>query len=99
MVRWRNPIRVLAQMSDVAKVCLATAGGALVIALLGTIFNFFVANWFQASGMAVVGLFYLVLFLVNYPPRGAAALGAAQILEPHPVERPEKNRRSEELHV
>ena len=92
MLRWRNPFRALAEMDDAAKICLATGGGALIIALLGGLVNLFVGNWFQASGMAVVGVFYLVLFVTSYPPRGAAALGAGELLQPNCAERRQQKR-------
>ena len=53
------------RLSDTAKVCLATGVSALVIALLGSVVNLFVDSWFQAAGMAAVGVFYLVLFATN----------------------------------
>lgn len=92
MHRWHNPFSAWLQMSDLARVCLAMAVAALGVALLGALVNLFVGNWFQAGGMAMVGLFYLVLFLTNYPPRGAAALGAADLLKPDYVEHREEER-------
>lgn len=94
MYTWRKPFRALGQMSDVAKVCVAVAAGALLIAGLGAIGNLFFKSWFQSVGMAMVGLFYLVLFLANYPPRGVAALGAAEWVKPKYTEHKE-----EEEHV
>ena len=94
MYTWRKRFRALEQMSDVAKVCVAVAAGAFLIAGLGAIGNLFFNSWFQSVGMALVGLFYLVLFLANYPPRGVAALGAAEWVQPKYAERKE-----EEEHV
>jgi hypothetical protein len=92
MLRWRNPFRALAEMNNLAKVCLATGASALIVALLGSLVNLFVGNWFQAGGMAVVGVFYLVLFVTSYPPSGAAAIGAAEFLPPDHGEHRERHR-------
>lgn len=69
-------------LSDTAKLCLVTGGGALVIAAIGAFANLFVDSWFQAAGMALVGLFYLILFATNLPPRGVSSLGAAELMAP-----------------
>jgi hypothetical protein len=97
MYTWRKPFRAWEQMNDVAKACLAVAAGAFLIAGLGAVVNLFFKNWFQSVGMAMVGLFYLVLFLANYPPRGVTALGAAEWMKPMYTEH--KGAEAEEEHL
>lgn len=70
------------QLGDTAKICLAAGIGALAIAAIGAVVNLFVGSWFQATGMAMVGLFYLILFATNLPPRGVSTLGAAELMRP-----------------
>jgi hypothetical protein len=84
-------------MSDVARLCLLTAMGCFAVALLGAVVNLFIDNWFQSVGMAMVGLFYLVLFLANLPPRGIAAIGAADVLKPDYVEYRVRQRTTEHV--
>jgi hypothetical protein len=80
MVTLRSFHHLWSTTSDLAKVCLATGVAILFVALLGAVVNLFIGSWFQSTGMAMVGLFYLVLGVCNWPPRGVSALGAADAL-------------------
>ena len=71
--RWRST-------SDLAKLCLVIGAALLMIALLGAVVNLVMGSLFQSTGMAMVGLFHLVLGVCNWPPRGITALGAADAL-------------------
>lgn len=87
MIKPRNPLRLWRELNDVAWISLMTGLGILLVALLGAIINPLVGNWIQSGGMAIVGLFYLVLFLTNLPPRGISAIGAAELLSQRPRSR------------
>lgn len=84
MVKPRNGFfRIWREMSQVAWVSLLAGVCILIAAVIGAIINPFVGNWIRSGGMAIVGLFYLVLFISNFPPRGISAIGAADVLPAH----------------
>lgn len=94
MMRPRRALLWWGSLSPVAWICLITGLGALAAALLGAIINPLVGNWFHSTGMAMVGLFYLSLFVSNLRPRGIAAIGAADAL-PDAAHWPARERRAE----
>jgi hypothetical protein len=81
MFRWPSSFHSWNRLSDVTRICLATAIGAFVAAGLGALINIVIGDWFKSGGMAIVGLFYFILFLANYPPRGVSAIGADDMLK------------------
>ena len=67
--------------SDVCRVCYATGIVALLVALVGAVLNPFVGNWFHSTGMAFIGLFYLVLGITSWPLKGTSAVGAENVIK------------------
>jgi len=55
----------VALLNPVAKMCFAVTIGAFAAALGGVFVNQWVSGWMNAGGMACVGVFYLVLGVVN----------------------------------
>lgn len=68
-------------LSDLCRICFVTGAAALLVALVGAILNPLIGNWFHSTGMAFIGLFYLVLGLTSWPPRGTSAIGAEPLVK------------------
>ena len=67
-------------LTPAARLSLAAGGALLVVALLGAIVNPFIGNRFQSLGLAIVGLFYMLLFVCNFATGGTRFLGTSEIL-------------------
>lgn len=67
--------------SEVCRVCFTTGAAALLVAAVGAILNPFVGNWFHSTGLAFIGLFYLVLGITSWPLRGTSAIGAEEVVK------------------
>jgi hypothetical protein len=62
--------------------CLIVVASAFAVALVGAILNPFIGNWFESSGLALVGLLYLAFLLTTFAPGGTRFLGTSEILSP-----------------